>query len=316
MLQYLIRRVIAVIPVFFIVTVVVFVLMRLTPGDPIQVEFGQEITPELYEAKREELGLNRPMPVQYVDWLSRMLTGDFGRSLRAREPVGDLIKERLPATLQLAVLSQALILLVAIPWGVFAAIYRHSWFATFTTAITFASISAPGFFVATMLVFLFTFQIRIFETPRYVPFFEDPIANLRNLVLPVVALSYGGIATFTRLIRSNVLEVLNLDYVRTARAKGLSEWTVFVRHALRNALIPSVTILGVSLTTLWGGAVITERIFNWPGIGRLAFTALQNRDYPVTQAFVVISTVSVMAGTLLVDVLYTMVDPRIKHVGR
>lgn len=316
MTQYIIRRLLLLIPVMFIVTTAVFILMRLTPGDPVQVEFGQEVTPEMLEAKRAELGLDRPIPIQYLDWISRMLRGDFGRSLRAREPVGDLIKERLPATLELAVLAFIVGLVIAIPVGILAAIYRRSWFATAVTALTFASIATPGFFFSSMLVFFFTYKIRIFETPRYVPFFEDPLTNLQNVILPVIALSHGTIAFYTRFIRSSVLEVLGQDYIRTARAKGLQEWTVVFRHALRNAMIPSITLIGLTLTTLWGGALITERIFNWPGMGRLAFSALTNRDYPVTQAFVVLSTVSVALGTLLVDIAYTMVDPRISHSRR
>jgi peptide/nickel transport system permease protein len=313
---YLIRRVILLIPVMFIVTVTVFVFMRLTPGDPVQVEFGIETTPELLEAKRHELGLDRPIVVQYVDWVWRMARGDFGRSLRAREPVGDLIKERLPATLELAVLAFVVGLAVAVPWGILAAIFRRSWFATATTVITYASIAVPGFFFSQMLVFFFTYKFRIFETPRYVPFFEDPVTNVQNIILPVIALSHTTVAFYTRFIRSSVLDVLGQDYIRTARAKGLREWNVVFRHALRNALIPSVTLIGLTITTLWGGAFITERIFNWPGIGRLAVTALFNRDYPVTQAIVVLSVFSVMAGTLLVDIAYTFVDPRINHVGR
>lgn len=316
MTGYLIRRVLLLIPVFFIVTSVVFVMMRLTPGDPVQVEFGLEVTPELLEAKRAELGLDRPIVVQYLDWVGRMLQGDFGRSLRAREPVGDLIKERLPATLELAVLAFAVGLAVAVPWGIFAAIHRHSRFATATTIITYASIAVPGFFFSSMLVFLFTYKFRVFETPRYVPFFEDPLTNLTNIILPVIALSHTTTAFYTRFIRSSVLDVLGQDYIRTARAKGLREFNVVFRHALRNALIPSVTLIGLTIPTLWGGAIITERIFNWPGMGRLAFTALFNRDYPVTQAIVVLSVFSVMAGTLLVDIAYTFVDPRISHVRR
>jgi peptide/nickel transport system permease protein len=313
---YIIRRVLALIPVFFLVTIVVFVMMRLTPGDPIQVEFGldMEISEETREAKRKELGLDRPVVVQYLSWIGRMMQGDFGRSIRAREPVLDLIKERVPATLELAILAFVVALVIAVPWGILAAIYRRSWFASLTTAITFASISTPGFFFSSMLVFFFTYKFRIFETPRYVPFMDDPITNLRNIILPVIALSHVTLAFYVRFIRSNVLDVLGQDYIRTARAKGLAEFTVVFRHALRNALIPSVTLIGLTVATLWTGAIVTERIFNWPGMGRLFFTALVNRDYPVTQALVVFSVFSVMAGTLLVDILYSVVDPRISHV--
>ena len=316
MTAYLIRRILLLIPVLFIVTVAVFTLMRLTPGDPVSIEFGLDldVSEETRQAKRQELGLDEPIAVQYLNWIGRMAHGDFGRSLRAREPVSKLIKERLPATLELALLSFAVGLAVAIPWGILAAVYRHSWFAMATTVITYASIAVPGFFFSSMLVFLFTYKFRIFETPRYVPFLEDPVANLTNIALPVIALSHTTVAFYTRFIRSSVLDVLGQDYIRTARSKGLREYTVVFRHALRNAMIPSVTLIGLSLSLVWGGAIITERIFNWPGMGRLAFTALTNRDYPVTQAFAVLAVFSVVVGNLIVDIAYTIVDPRISHV--
>jgi peptide/nickel transport system permease protein len=270
----------------------------------------------VYEARREELGLNRPIPVQYVDWVGRMFQGDFGRSIRARQPVIDEIKERLPATLELAVLSFLLSVVIAVPLGTLTAVYPNSIFAKLTTSLTLAAIAIPSFFLSTMLVFFFTYKWRVFETPRYVPFAEDPITNLKNLILPVIALSAGIFPVWTRFIRSSVLEALGQDYVRTARAKGLTHWNVVFRHAFRNAMIPAITLIGGSIALLWTGAFITERIFNWPGIGRLSTNALLNRDYPVIQAVIFLIAISYSVGNLLVDILYGIADPRISYVRR
>lgn len=316
MTRYVVRRLLLMVPVVWVVTLVLFVLIRVTPGDPVQIEFGIEATEEQIAARRQELGLNRPVYVQYGDWVQRMFRGDFGRSLRAREPVATLIRERLPATLQLAVLAFAVGLAVAVPLGTLAAIYRDSWFSRLVTAFSLTSIAVPGFFFSTMLIFFFTYKWRIVETPRYVPFTEEPLTNLRNLLLPVIALSHGTIAIYTRYIRASVDDVLGQDYIRTARAKGLAEWTVVFRHALRNAMIPSITLIGLAIGSLWDGALITERIFNWPGVGRLAFTALANKDYPVVQAVVFISAVSFTLANLLADLMYALADPRISYVRR
>ena len=316
MTQYIIRRLIAMIPTVWAVTLVLFILIRITPGDPVQIEFGQEATQEQIEALREELGLNRPVYQQYLDWVGRMFTGDFGRSIRQRQPVSQLIKERLPATLQLAVLAYVLGLLVSIPLGTLAAIYRDTLFARLVTIFTLGSIAIPGFFFSTMLIFFLTYKWRLFETPRYVPFTEDPVKNLKNIILPAIALSHGTIAVYTRFVRSSVLEVLSQDYIRTARAKGLAEWTVVFRHALRNAMIPTITLAGLALGSLWDGALITERIFNWPGVGRLAFSGITNKDYPVVQSVVFISVVSYTVANLVADLLYAVADPRISYVRR
>jgi peptide/nickel transport system permease protein len=314
--QYILRRVLLTIPVVWGVTLVLFVLLRLTPGDPVQIEFGIEGTPEMVAAERERLGLNRPLFVQYVDWAGRMLSGDFGRSLRSGRPVAGEIWQRLPATLELQVLALAVSLGLAIPLGTFAAVKGRSRLATATTAFTMVSIAIPGFFVSTMLVFLFTYKFRVFETPRYVPLTEDVAANLSNLVLPVIALSYGGVAVLTRYVRASVQEVLGQDYIRTARAKGLSQSAVVLRHALRNAIIPIITLVGLSLGVLWTGSFITERIFNWPGVGRLATTALLNKDYPMVQGVVFLLTMSYILANLLVDIAYAYADPRIRYDRR
>jgi peptide/nickel transport system permease protein len=314
--QYIIRRVLLTVPVLWAVTLVLFVLIRITPGDPVLIEFGLEASQDQLEARREELGLNRPLPIQYVDWLQRMLQGDFGKSLRERRPVADMIWERLPATLELQGLALVLAVMIAVPLGTLSALKPKSLLAKTITASTLASIAVPGFFFGTVLIFLFTYKLRLFETPRYVPFTEDPLTNLSNLVLPVIVLSHVPVAIYTRFIRASVLEALGQDYIRTARAKGLDELRLVTRHALRNALIPIVTFIGLSLGGLWTGAFIIERIFNWPGIGRLATTALLNKDYPIAQAIVFISIITFALANLLVDILYAVLDPRIHHGNR
>ena len=316
MKQYVLGRALQTLPVVFIVTLVLFVLLRATPGDPIQIQFGIDATPEQLEAYHKELGLDRPIAVQYLAWVKDMLTGNFGLSIRERRPVADLIWERLPATLELQATAFVLAVSVAVPLGTMAAVKHRSRFATATTAFTLVSIAVPGFFVSTMLIYFFTYKFRVFETPRYIPFSEDPWANVRNMVLPVLALSHGGIAVYTRYIRSSVLDALGQDYIRTARAKGIREWQVVSRHALRNAMIPAITLFGLSIATLWGGSFITERIFNWPGVGRLATNALLNKDYPVVQAIIFIVTLSYAAGNLFVDIAYALADPRISYGNR
>lgn len=316
MTQYILRRLLLVIPTVWLVTLVLFILLRATPGDPVLNEFGIEVEPEIVEARREELGLNRPIVIQYVDWVRRMGTGDFGRSIRARQPVLHEIRERLPATLELFLLGFLLSVVVSVPLGTLCAIYPNAFFAKATTTLTLTSIAVPNFFFSTMLVFFFTYKWRIVETPRYVPFTEDPITNLRNLLLPVIAIAHVTTTIFTRFIRASVIEALGQDYIRTARAKGLTNWTVVFQHAFRNAMIPSITLIGGSIALLWTGAFITERIFNWPGMGRLLINALLNRDYPVIQAGVFLIAISYCIGNLLVDILYGVADPRISYVRR
>ncbi len=316
MASYIARRLLLTLPVVWVTTLVLFVLIRLTPGDPVRIEFGIEGTPEQIAIERHDLGLDKPIVVQYLDWVGKMFRGDFGRSLRARQPVLSEIRERLPATLEMQVLALAVAVIIAIPLGTIAAVKHKTPLATATTSFTLVSIAVPGFFVSTMLVYIFTFRVRIFETPHYIPFTQDPVANLRNIILPTIALSHIGIAVLTRYVRSNVLETIGQDYIRTARSKGLGEWKVVSRHALRNAIIPVITLLGFSIATLWTGTFITERIFNWPGIGRMALDAIQTKDFPVVQAITFIATITFALTNLFVDIAYAVADPRISYGRR
>ena len=316
MTQYIIRRLLLMVPTIFLVTLILFVLLRLTPGDPVREQYGVDLTPELYQARKHQLGLDRPMPVQYVQWLNGLVHLDFGKSTRTHEPAKTVIFERFPATLELAGLAFGLGLAISIVLGTAAAVYNRTLLGPSVTVFGLAAVSTPGFFFATLLVYFVTFKWRLMPSPRYIPFDKDPLANLKFILLPVIALSHGAVGGPTRIIRSNVLEALTQDYIRTARSKGLGDFVVVVRHGLRNALLPSVTLIGLGVALLWEGAFITEQIFNWPGVGRLAITALRGKDYPVVQAIVLMAALSFSFSNLLVDVLYAKLDPRISYVGK
>ena len=304
------------VPVVLLVTIALFALIRLTPGDPIRDEYGLEVTPELYQARRHQLGLDRPLVVQYLDWLKRLAQLDFGRSLSSSRPVKSVVFERFPATLELTTTAFIAGLAIAAVLGTLSAVYDRTIFSAAVNGFGLAAVSLPAFFFATLLVYFVQFRWRLLPLPGYVPFDRQPLENLRLLVLPAIALSYSALGLPTRLIRVNVLEALQQDYIRTARAKGLSRLQVVFRHSLRNALLPSVTLLGLTVATLWQGAFVIETIFNWPGMGRLALQSLRARDYPVVQAIVLLSALSFSLANLAVDLLYARLDPRISYVAR
>jgi peptide/nickel transport system permease protein len=311
---YILRRLAMMVPVAFFASIILFALLKLTPGDPVQIMLGEQINKENYQALRHELGLDQPLPVQYVRWVVRVGHGDLGRSLRNGAPVRTEIASRLPATLQLGLASFALALVIALPFGMLAAIFRRSPIGFLATAFTQAGVSLPNFFVGLVLIYLFALQWRWFPPGSYV---APTTANfgefLRRLALPAITLSLAGAAIQTRFIRSGLLDTLHQDYIRTARAKGLREGVVIMRHALRNSLIPSVTLLGLQIGGLLEGAFITETIFAWPGVGRLAVQALGARDYPIVQGVVLMAVFAFMAANLLVDIAYAYLDPRINY---
>lgn len=303
-------------PVALLASVVLFLLIKMTPGDPVAIILGEQITPENYEALRRDLGLDKPLPVQFVVWLGRVLQGDFGKSLRNGIPVSDEIMARLPATLQLGAAALIISMLIAVPLGVLSAVYRKSPIGFFATAFTQVGVSLPNFVFAYILIYLFALNLRLLPPGGYVAPTDDPLEFLRRLILPAFTLSLFGAATQTRFIRSGLLETLYQDYVRTARAKGLSERMVIMRHAMRNALIPVVTILGLQVGAILEGAFITEFVYAWPGIGRLAVQALGSRDYPTVQAVVLIAVFAFLLANLLVDIAYAYLDPRISYGSR
>ena len=315
MTRYVLRRLVLMIPVAFLVTVGVFVLVRLSPGDPALTFAGEDKTPATIAAIREELGLDKPMPVQYVAWVSRAVQGDLGRSFQTHQRVVEAIWERLPATLELGLAALTISVVVALAVGIISAIKRNSIVDLVASSVTLAGVSFPSFYLGILLILLFAFVIpgRIFPPGGFVAITEDPLENLKRLVLPAVTLATASIAVNVRQVRSSLLEVFGHEYMRTARAKGLRERAVIVRHALKNALIPVVTLLGIQVGAIIEGAFITETIFFWPGIGRLAVQAIPSSDYPVVQGVVLVSAFSFMLSTLFVDVLYAWLDPRISY---
>jgi len=299
------------IPVALLVTVIVFALIRLSPGDPVLVYAGEEKDPVALDALRREYGLDQPMPVQYASWLTHALRGDLGRSLRTRQPVTEAIIERIPATLTLGVTALVLSITIALVVGTLSALKRNSPLDLLATGFTLAGVSLPNFFLGLVLILFFALVVRLLPPGGYVALASDPLDGLKHLVLPAITLATASTAVNLRQVRSSLIDVFGQDYMRTARAKGLHERTIVARHAMKNALIPVVTIMGLQVGAILEGAIITESVFSWPGVGRLAVDSIAGRDYPVVQAIVLLSALSFMASTLVVDVLYTRLDPRI-----
>lgn len=313
MFAYLARRALSLLPILLLMSVIVFVLIRLVPGDPIDVMYGSEGMDEIRRtALSRDLGLDQPVVVQYGKWLWRAVSGDLGRSYRAQMPVLQLVGQRLPATLVLSFAALIFSLIIAIPLGVLAAVKRNSWADFGATAFAIFGISLPNFWSGIMLVLVFAVGLKWLPSIGYVPPTDNFFNAMRHLILPAVCLGWGLAGTTTRLTRSSLLEELGKDYVRTARGKGLAENVVILGHALRNALIPTVTMIGLQLGFLIGGAVVVETVFAWPGIGLLVVDSIFARDYPVVQGVVLVIAVMVVVVNLAVDVIYTILDPRIR----
>lgn len=312
MLLYALRRLISLIPVLLGISLVTFFLIRLVPGDVVTILLGTEGDPQKIAEVRRLFGLDQPLHVQYLDWIGRLLVGDMGVSLRTRQPVTWEISQRLPVTLELALLTSAITVLVAIPIGILTAVRQYSTADHVATILTNLGVSVPSFFLGTILSLVFALNLRWLPPIGYTPFFENPIENLRGMLMPTVALSAALIAVVMRQTRSSMLEVIGQDYVRTARAKGLNEWVVTSRHALMNALIPVITVLGIQTGRLLGGAVVIEYMFALPGMGRLVVDSILQRDYPLVQGVVMLIATIFVVSNFIVDLLYGVVDPRVK----
>jgi peptide/nickel transport system permease protein len=309
----ILRRLVATIPVLLLVTAGVFALIHLTPGDPIDAMMAESVDDSVKRELRRDLGLDRPLYLQYATWMGRLLQGDLGRSIRNREPVIENVGRRIKPSLQLAGLAMAISLLVATPIGILSAARRNSALDRFGTSFALFGICMPNFLIALLLIFLFGVTLRWLPISGYVDPMEELWDGLRSLALPAITLGLALAAVITRTLRSSMLEALSEDYIRTARAKGLSEGAVIRTHALKNALIPVVTVLGLQLGTLIGGAVITEYVFALPGVGRLVVDAVFARDYPLVQGVVLLIAVGFILSNLMVDLLYGWIDPRIRH---
>jgi peptide/nickel transport system permease protein len=274
---------------------------------------GEDRTPAAVAAIHHQLGLDKPLYVQYLIWLGNLAHGDLGRSITTHQPVATAIAERLPATLELGGLALLWSLLVAIPLGTIAAVRRGSLADHLAAGITVGGVSIPNFFIGIVLIFTFSVTLRIFPFGGYVPFSQNPYENLRHVLLPAIALGTAGAAINMRFTRSSMLEVLNNDFIRTARAKGASWRRVVFIHALRNALIPVVTVVGLQIGGIIEGAVVTETVFTWPGVGRLVVESIFDRDYTVVQGVVLLAAFSYLFANLLVDFVYAWLDPRISY---
>lgn len=305
MAQFVLKRLLMLVPVVLGVSVIVFGLLYLTPGDPALLMLGEHAPQEQYLALREKLGLDLPVHIQYLRWLGRALQLDLGDSIRSSRPVTEEIATRLPATAELAVLAVLVATLIGIPAGVISATRPNSWLDNILTVLALAGVSMPVFWQGLMLIIIFSVYLGWLPP-------SGRLGGWEYFVLPVITLGTSAAASITRMTRATMLEAIHEDYVRTARAKGLNERRVIYRHALRNALLPVVTIIGLQFGNLMAGAVITETIFAWPGIGRLAVDAIRTRDYPVVQGVVMTFALSYVLINLIVDLLYAYLDPRLR----
>jgi peptide/nickel transport system permease protein len=308
---YVMRRVGQALLALLGVSIVVFALMHLVPGDPIRAAMGTRFDPELYQVFLERSGLDQPIPVQYVDWLGSALTGDLGVSFRTGQPVTAILLDRLPATALLAVGALLIGLIVALPAGILSAVRQGKAVDYLANGFAQIGVSVPDFWYGILLILVFAATLGWLPPGGYVPILEDPVEGLRRLLLPAVTAGVVTGAILTRFVRSSVLESLNAEHVRLARAKGLPWRYVLRHHVLRNAWIPIVTVTGLQLGTLLGGIVIVEVVFSWPGLGREALLAVERRDYPVLQGAVLLIAAAFLLINLLVDLLYTKLDPRI-----
>lgn len=314
MSRYLVRRVLVMMPILLGITALCYLILSLTPGDPVQMLIDPSMTPADVAIKRHALGLDQPVYVRYVKWLGELIHGNLGYSFNSNAPVAHRIGERLIPTLTLTVTALALSYLMAIPVGVLAATRRYTWIDYLATLGAFLGISLPTFFLGLLGIYVFALRLRWLPTGGTTTLGGGGVLDtLAHLILPGAVLAAANAGALTRYVRSSMLEVLGQDYVRTARAKGLDEGRVRRRHALRNALIPVVTLAGLQIPVLLAGAVITEQVFEWPGMGRLTIEAINQRDYPVLMGITLIAALLVTVGNLLADVTYSLVDPRIRY---
>lgn len=313
MLNFILRRTAASVPVMLVVAIVVFALLRLTPGDPAAILAGDSATPAQLAQIRQAMGLDQPIFTQFVMWIGRLLEGDLGNSLLSGTPVSDMILQRMGPSLALATSTIIVAVCVAIPLGMLAAAFQGRWLDRIVMAFSVLGFSVPVFVTAYALILLLALKMGWFPVQGYKPLADGLIPFLRSLVLPTLALSTVYIALIARITRTSIIEVLGEDFIRTARAKGMRERRVLVGHALRNAAVPIVTIIGVGIAMLISGVVVTESVFNLPGLGRLVVEAVLARDYPVIQALILLFALVYIMINLVVDALYTVFDPRIRY---
>jgi peptide/nickel transport system permease protein len=314
-LDFLIRRVAISVVTLFLITLIVFTGVRMIPGDPARVMAGTDADETGLQEVREKYGLNDPIPMQYFRWIRLALRGDLGESIRTREPVVKTVATKLPITIQLACFSLIIAIGIAIPAGVFSALRRNTVWDLLANAVSLCGVSIPTFWLGIMLILFISVRLHLLPASGFVPFSQDPLGNLERMIMPAFVLGGALAAVLMRQTRNSMIEVMSANYIRTAYSKGLAEPVVVFRHALRNGLIPIVTILGLQMGALMGGAVVTEQIFVVPGFGRLIVEAVFTRDYPLVQGVVMITASSYVLINLLVDVSYSVLNPRIRVKG-
>ncbi len=313
MRTYILGRLVALLPVLAVVAVVVFGILRLTPGDPAAVMLGINATPADIEQLHRSLGLDRPLPVQFGSWIARVAVGDLGQSIFLRQPVTQAIVERLEPTLMLTLYALLIALATAVPAGIFAGIHPGSWIDKVLMAFALIGASLPSFMIGLVLILVFAVGLEWLPSEGYQPLERGLLRNFRQLLLPAIALGTGQAALIARTTRAAVMDVFRSEYVQTARAKGLSEWALLWRHVLKNAALPMATVIGFSIAMLMGGAVVTETVFNLPGMGRLVINSVLRRDYPVVQGVTLFIAAVYVGVNLVVDLVYAWLDPRVKY---
>ena len=313
MTVYLVRRLLAVIPVMLVVVTIVFLLIHLIPGDPASAMLGPDATPAQIEATRVQLGLDRPLYEQLFKFYGRILQGDLGRSYFLNRPVAQALYERVEPTLLLTLSALFVAVAIGVPSGLIAGAYRGSMWDRVLMFSALLGVCIPSFWLSLNFIYLFAVRLGWLPAGGYTSVWVDPWAALRYMVLPAISLGFSQSALIARIARSCMLEVLQQDYIRTARAKGVSQGVVVAVHAFRNAMVPVVTVIGITVAILIGGAVVTEIVFNIPGLGRLVISAILRRDYPVVQGVVLVTAAAYVLINLVVDVLYAFIDPRIRY---
>jgi peptide/nickel transport system permease protein len=314
--RVLIGRLALSVPTLLGMSVLVFLIIRLVPGDPVLAVLGLNATPALVARLREDLGLNDPIYVQYLNWLTDLFRGDFGLDYRSNESIGQLLLDRLPVTLELTAMALLLSIVFAIPIGVLAAVRRGRAADKASQGISLVGISVPDFWLGIMLILVFSLGLGVLPSSGYVPLTDDPVENLRHMILPAVTLAAGLAAVLIRITRAAMLDVLHEDHIRFTRAKGVTQRAVVFKHALRNASVPIVTVVGLQAGYLLGGAIVIEQVFALPGVGRLVLDSVLQRNYPVVQASVLVVGLMFVLTNVAADLLYSVLNPKLRTAGR
>jgi len=316
MARYILKRILYMIPTLIGVAVIVFLMLRVVPGDIVELKLrgdGAAVSQETIEAERTRLGLNKPMLEQFTDWMIGLVTLDLGKSMWTEKPVVDEIAVRFGLTIQVAIMATILAVLIALPLGTISALYKDTLLDHAIRIFTIGGLAVPSFWLGMIIILALLYYFQWLPPVTYTPIYVDPLTNISQLIWPALAVAYRYSAVLTRMVRSSIIEVMLEDYIRTARAKGVFERVVIARHALRNAMLPAITVLGLEFAFLIGGLVVTEQVFNLNGLGRLFVQAVSFNDFTLTQAIVMLIAVVFIVTNLVVDILYALLDPRIRY---